>query len=286
MIVKFDQPTIRFFRELSYAPFVDGTRRTSPVELSGVINLSTDASKVESIQIWFGDQMGSSLPQGALTFHCHTVPTGESMFNFMSTDVPSPMDLVSVGLAIAFHGAKEHLVFTPHYVYTISLYAETLQEIQKQSASMPYKQLEQYWIQKMEGIYNQLLDKHGRNFGTSFSTEWLTLAQGEGFNVHQFHQGDDVVFELGTPRSMNEDVTWDNERQLTPEEYSELQQQLLVEPTASERAWLRFKYFFTDHVAFMVTLGLFTALGVYAVRQGTQEDYESMRLETLASTAK
>lgn len=279
MIVKFDQPTIKFFRDLSYAPFVDGTKRTSPVELSGVINLTSDTKRVDSIQIWFGDQMGSSLPQGALTFHCHTVPNGESLVNFMSTDVPSPMDLVSVAMAIAFRGAKDHLVFTPHYVYTITLYAEKYQDIINQSSRMSYNDLQSSLLSKMDGIYNQLLDKHGRNFGAAFSKEWLTLAQSEGFNIHQFSSGEDVVFDYGPIKSIRNDVTWDNERALSPADYARLQHELLNEPSASEKMWLRFKYFFTDHVAFLLALGSFTALGVLAVRSGTQEDYETLRLQ-------
>jgi hypothetical protein len=195
MLVRFDQPTIRFFRDLRYRP--NGTDgKPSPVELSGTIDLTAQGT-ISQVHVFFGDKMGSQLPEGALTFHTHTVPNDQTETMDMSTDSPSPADLASVALAIVFRGAREHLVFTPHYVYAITLYAETFDAMKQKSAMMSSSELESTLSRELEAKYDELTRHHGQNFGAPFILDWMKDLQNMGINMRRFEMGEDVVFSMG-----------------------------------------------------------------------------------------
>jgi hypothetical protein len=228
-IVHLDQPKIQFFRSLAYTPFVDVNgapvkgsgalnqgagghghgHGNAPVELSGTINLQQNG-ELELVSIQFGDLMGTQLPKGALTFHTHTVPPGTSNEINMSTDVPSPVDLASIAMSIVFHGAREHLVFTPHYVYTITLYKEYFDTLQQQASRMASSELERQTSTALDKSYQELIQKHGQNFGSGFVRDWLDWVQRQGYNIHRFDPGQNVSFAYGPFKRMQDDMTWDN----------------------------------------------------------------------------
>lgn len=264
--VHLDQPKIQFFRHLAYSPFVDGNgvplsgvssaalaqarQSKAPVELSGTINLRKDG-EIELVQIQFGDLMGTQLPQGALTFHTHTVPPGTTSERNMSTDVPSPVDLTSIAMSIVFHGAREHLVFTPHYVYTITLYKEFFDQLLHSAAQMSSSQLERQTSATLDATYQQLIQTHGQNFGAAFVQDWMDHVQNQGYNIHRFEDHQDVSFVFGPFTRRIDDLKWDNSPQWKTAQHA-------PQTEASEKLWRERATIlaFVGGAAFMATLAL------------------------------
>jgi len=191
MQIVFDQPEIKFFRSLKYT-----NKSGIQNELSGVIALN-ERGKIDNVTVFFGDKMNSHLPFGALTFHTHTLLPKTKQIADSSTDVPSPTDLVTIGMAILYNGAQEHLVFTPTYVYTITWFKEAYESLKNLSKTTSASAITDRLYNIMQGEYDKLISKHGKNYGISFINEWFDIIRQIGFDIRKFNQGEDVVFVMG-----------------------------------------------------------------------------------------
>lgn len=188
------QEHIDFFRSLDFPSERNSDQQK---ELSGQIHLSPQG-KIESVTVLFGDEMNTTLPEGELTFHTHTVLPDKRTNKDMSTDVPSPLDLVSIGMAILFNNTQEHLIFTPNYLYTITWYTDAITRMKRMSQRMGNGSFEKWLHKQVNGTYDTLSDKVGKNYGSTFVRAWLKAMRNQGFDIRQFprHQ-QDLMFQVG-----------------------------------------------------------------------------------------
>ncbi len=192
--IQLRQPHIDFFRSLEYPS--DRGAGDQQKEVSGTIHLNNNG-EVQSVTVLFGDEMNTSLPQGDLTFHTHTVLPDKRTDRDMSTDVPSPLDLASIGLAILHHGTREHLIFTPTYIYAITWYTDALDRMAHKSKQMGYTPFES-WLKKVtEETYNKLVSRYGKNYGSAFVSAWLQSMRQLGYDIRQHNRSANLNLQLG-----------------------------------------------------------------------------------------
>ena len=172
-------------------------------ELAGVLNIDYhNNNKIKGDEIEFnGDEMSATLPEGSVTFHKHTV-LGDKKFPYMSTDVPSPTDIASIAIAILFRGAKEHLIFTPNFVFTISLYQETFDQMMRLANKTGLDSFEEHLRQELNKQYQKIQNQIGQNHGRSFVEKWLQFLKQYGININVGHYNEPLVFQL-SPQSKN-----------------------------------------------------------------------------------
>lgn len=198
--IQLRQPHIEFFRSLEYPS--DRNQGKQQKEVSGTIHLD-HTGEVQSVTIMFGDEMNTTLPPGDLTFHTHTVLPDKRTNRDMSTDVPSPLDLSSIGLAILHHSTREHLIFTPTYIYAISWFTNSIERMSHKSKQMGYAAFEA-WLKKVtENTYNKLVSQYGKNYGSGFVHAWIQAMRTFGYDIRQYPRGANVKLKLGPDRHTN-----------------------------------------------------------------------------------
>jgi hypothetical protein len=165
-------------------------------EVSGQILLD-HKNNVQGTKVFFGGDSHAFLPQGALTFHKHTI-LDTFKRGFMSTDVPSPTDMISIALAIMYHGAQEHIVFTPNFTYTITWYKDALDKVKQDSSSISVQQVQNRIKTQIENLYESIIgENNGKNYGKSFCESWINQLRKIGFDIKTFKAGDKVRFQYG-----------------------------------------------------------------------------------------
>ena len=179
--IQLRQPHIEFFRSLEISSG-DGDRQK---EISGSIHLD-DNGEIHSAKVYFGNSMSSSLAAGDLSFHTHTMLPGRRTDRDTSTDVPSPLDMSSIGLAILHHGTREHLIFTPSYIYAITWYKDKLSRMTQKSKQMGYSAFESWLKKSTDDMYNRLVAQHGKNYGSEFVRLWLSALRRFGYDVRKY----------------------------------------------------------------------------------------------------
>ena len=166
-------------------------------EISGQILLNSGDNNVKGTKIFFGGDSNTFLPQGALTFHKHTVLDSIKQ-SYMSTDVPSPTDMVSIGLSILYHGAEDHVIFTPNYTYVITWYGDALKRLKMDARDMSVNQVEQIMNKNLEKLYKVVQDNEGgKNYGQSFCEAWIQALRSIGYDIRVFNKGEPVQFNYG-----------------------------------------------------------------------------------------
>lgn len=181
---------VAFFHDLRY-------RATEMYELSGIIEVDAKTGDPTQVQVFFGDSMSSQLPDAPVTFHCHTDAPDASLKVNLSTDVVSPRDMASLGLALTQQGAIVHLVFTPNYSYTISVSSNGTGKLFEHAARANAGTLEDLIHEDVRTKYDALVDQHTQNSGKNFMVDWLSYLKNYGFTIGQYRAQDPIAFEAG-----------------------------------------------------------------------------------------
>lgn len=189
--VSIDRQKVEFFNSLTYR-----AKNGKENEVSGQILLD-NKTNVKGAKIFFGKESATFLPQGALTFHKHTV-LDSIKTNYMSTDLPSPTDMASIGLAIMYHGALEHLIFTPNNVFTITWFQDALERVKNDSRTMSLRNVEKKMRDNLELLYKSISDEFGgKNYGQGFCNAWVNALRFVGFDIRKFRRGEPIYFKYG-----------------------------------------------------------------------------------------
>lgn len=155
-----------------------GTFRLVPMDDTGTI------MRLEVDMITSHDKNSSEVPYGPFSFHTHNIPKGWTGGPNLSTDAPSWNDAIIVAAYTRDHGLRYHFVFTPSYTYVMSAGQGV-------------------WLERdsAENAYQSMLNRHGKNFGPAFLSEWVDSLRSYGFDVRQYPSGSgfEINDEFGAP---------------------------------------------------------------------------------------